>query len=311
MIHIGIPLKFSRGNDIVVNNKELLVPKRNSVKMWMENYYNGYKKIKEGKDIRELIKKINKGGPLIAVGNSPALFQKNHLEILKNSNFKGSIICTNKSLINLLDLGIVPDAVCGLECDKIILDSFTNAIDKYYDLCKTIPLVVGSTTNPELFDYWVGDIYYFNVFCGEMVAYFMNKFSPHTTIKTCGDVGSLCWQIGTLCNKDPIALIGMEFSYQAPLEECAAYKLYKDEMKIEGDLHRFFREDVNPIYGTTSYVDSIFDSYLTGFTYVSSITDVITYNCTEAGAIHNDTIKQMKLVDFLELCEEKWRNVYV
>ena len=47
--------------------------------------------------------------PAIVIGRGPSLKKNKHLELLANSDFDGSIICSDGALVSVLESGITPD----------------------------------------------------------------------------------------------------------------------------------------------------------------------------------------------------------
>ena len=66
----------------------------------------------------------------IVIGRGPSIDEKNHLQLLANSNFKGSIICCDGKLIDVLNAGITPDKFPNFYV--ITIDPYPLA-KKFYD----------------------------------------------------------------------------------------------------------------------------------------------------------------------------------
>lgn len=64
----------------------------------------------------------------------------------------------------------------------------------------------------------------------------------------------------------------------------------------------------NPVYKKPYYVDSVFESYkISHLSWAKSLAEqgIKTINCTEGGALHHNSIKNMKFEDFLKSKENK------
>ena len=82
---------------MVEENTELLnnMSTHHLLPAWVGNFKENLKVIDESKDIMELEKKKE---PAIVVGAGPSIKMHNHLKMLQESNFKGTIFATDRIL---------------------------------------------------------------------------------------------------------------------------------------------------------------------------------------------------------------------
>ena len=291
-----------------------------SFDIWCENFYQNWHTLRKGKDIKELFAKCNKSQPAVVVGAGPAIWDNNHLDLLKDFKYRDNlfIIATNKMLLPLIERDIIPDIVACSDGHRVTMDSFKEALRKYPEICKKIPAVFVHSTYHGTIKMWKEyNRYFVNLFMGQMSTRIINKFAPHTTIKTAGDVGSLCWQIANFCNKDPICIIGMDFGYKDPKDNYAfrQYQWEREEGMIAGYsddemAQRFFRKDKNPYTGSVSYLESVFEGYRVAFLSFALMSPATTFNCSERGAIWDkgNIIKNIPFRSFLKRMGKIYEN---
>ena len=74
--------------------------------LWLYNFARNISKMHNGKSVKKLNIFSNKDSrknhepvdSAIVIGAGPSVIEKNHLEIISNSNYEGTIICTDRML---------------------------------------------------------------------------------------------------------------------------------------------------------------------------------------------------------------------
>ena len=296
---------------------------RRALDVWMENLANNIQEIKASKDLRDL-KPI--GGPALIVGAGPSISNFNHLDILAKSNFKGTIVATDKMLIPLLEKGIVPQYVVCVDGYAECLRYFSSPIvEKYKDEIKAI---FTTFVHPSTIKSFNGKKYFFHTVMDDYrkadsltrAIYFMTH---STLVSCCGDCGSTAWKIAHGLNCNPLALIGMDLSeekleelydYYQMMENFSEEKVTRKENEIivkqeDGQLLQAFRKDYNPDFKNYGWTGIIWDSCWQTFNKWIGIAKkqkgVVTVNCTGRGIIHGHGVIGMKLEKFLKKYEGK------
>lgn len=130
---------------------------RQCLDIWMENFANNLPEIKAGKDIREL-KPV--GGPALVVGAGPSISKYKQLDTLVASNFRKTIIATDKMLIPLLKKNIVPQYVVCVDGYAECLRYFNDPlVEKHKDEIKAI---FTTFVHPSTISTFKGEKYFFH-----------------------------------------------------------------------------------------------------------------------------------------------------
>lgn len=262
----------------------------------------------------------------IVIGRGPSLQKHNHLELLRKSNFKGSIICTDGALKHVLESGITPEKfpkfyVVTIESYEDVFDLYDDEIiDKYGSRITGIFTII---TNPKvisrvktakikinwlhpLADYHEGKKS-FNQMTAQMI-----KARSHekglAAIQTGGNVGTSSWFIGWRILKcKNIVLIGLNQGWEEDdsWEKIISHGNYIKPTKIDRKSSQFkklFPKIYNPDFKTYCILDPTFQYYSSAFKeFISrSPSWVNTINATEGGSLFGDRITSMKFVDFLK-----------
>lgn len=291
---------------------------RQCLDIWMENFANNIPEIKAGRDIREL-KPV--GGPALVVGAGPSISKYKQLDTLAESNFKKTIIATDKMLIPLLKKNIVPQYVVCVDGYAECLRYFNHPlVEKHKDEIKAI---FTTFVHPSTISTFKGEKYFFHTAMDDhkkpdsitRAIYYMTK---NTIVPCCGDCGSTSWKVGHGLHCNPIALIGMDLS-EEKLEELFEYyqmlkhfpeeKVIRKENEIitkqpDGQLLQAFRRDYNPDFKNYSWTGIVWDScwqtFRTWIELVNKELKVVTINCSGQGVIHGSTVVGMPFEDFLK-----------
>ncbi|MFM7796380.1 MAG: 6-hydroxymethylpterin diphosphokinase MptE-like protein, partial [Candidatus Nitrosotenuis sp.] len=168
----------------------------------------------------------------IVLGRGPSIKKHRHLELIANSNYKGSIICGDGSLISALQAGITPDrfpkfyvlTIDPLERQRKLYDNAL--VDKYG---KKINGIFSTVIHPSavlrarqagikihwvhpLFDYGDGKKSF------NQISALMVRAKNHTdglpAIQTGGNVGTAAWFVGwQILRCTTIALVGINHGW--------------------------------------------------------------------------------------------------
>ena len=78
---------------------------------WIQNFALNLENIWNESSTKELEPNTTKqkNNSAIVIGRGPSIKKHKHLELLAESNYQGSIICTDGSLIGALEAGITPE----------------------------------------------------------------------------------------------------------------------------------------------------------------------------------------------------------
>ena len=260
----------------------------------------------------------------IVIGRGPSLKKNNHLQKLRESGYKGAIICTDGALINVLNSGVTPDLfpkfyVVTIEPYKIQETLYDNEIvDKFGSKIKGIfstlthPDAVSRARKAGIKIHWLHTLFDYNEgkksinnLSSLMVRAKKNKGLP--AIQTGGNVGTSCWFVGWKILKcATIALIGMNHGWEEDdsIETIMSHGNMFEPPKISQDgktFKKLFPKIHNPEFNSTCILDPIFQYYSSALKeFISrSPPEIITINATEGGSLFGDKIHCKSFNDFL------------
>ena len=262
----------------------------------------------------------------IVIGRGPSIRKHSHLELLSNSQFKGSIVCCDGKLIDILKAGITPDKFPNFYV--VTIDPYPK-LEKFYDdkivekygsqikgLFTTISdhSVVNRARKSGITIHWFHSLFdlnegkkSFNYISAQIVrAKKHSKGLPG--IQTGGNVGTSAWFISWKILKcSNICLIGINHGWEEDDlwdtilshggEKITSY-LDKNDPKFQ----KLFKRIFNPDFNCNCIMDPIFQFYSTALReFISrSPSWVNTINATEGGSIFGDRINCMKFEKFLK-----------
>ena len=274
----------------------------------------------------------------IVIGRGPSVKKHKHLELIANSDFKGSIICGDGSLIPTLESGITPEkfpnfyvvTIDPLERQKKLYDH--HLVDKYGSKIRGIfstvihPLAVNRARQAGIKIHWLHSLFdysegkkSFNQISATMVRS-RNHKDGLPAIQTGGNVGTAAWFVGwqiLKCSK--IALIGIDHGWNEDdsWKKIISHgrtvdpKMYGEDISIDitknhPSFDKLFLKIFNPDFNCYSIVDPIFQFYSNALKeFISRSPDwLTTINATEGGSIFGNRIKSMQLKQFLDICEK-------
>ena len=304
----------SRGSFVVVKRKkdgsqlDKLNDKilKNYFKIWMENISNNFIEIKLGKTINKI---ENKKDTVIIIGNGPSLYEKNHMDLLKNIK-NITLIATEGVLKNLLRNGIVPQYVMNIDGNReLIIEHYNTPL---LDTTKT-EAIMSIVVSHNVVNRFPNNIYFYTPMFDDTendisLTKSISTITGAPILYTGSNVGIASIYLSEYLNFKNIILIGIDLGYspQTKVEESTYYNIVKEVMPdITPDQYKdmFIIEGYNPDFNV---------NYYTNIAWYSDIEVIIEHskelsdkgiqliNCTEGGALHGGKILGMKFVDALD-----------
>tara|TARA_B110000467_G_C18279113_1_gene457428 strand:+ start:158 stop:1228 length:1071 start_codon:yes stop_codon:yes gene_type:complete len=259
----------------------------------------------------------------IVIGAGPSLQENLHLEKLSKSNYSGSIICTDRSLIPALKAGITPDKfpkffVVTID-PSIILKKFydDDIVNKYGNkingLFSTVihPEVVGRARESGINIHWMHALfdYHEGRKSFNQTSALMVRAKKHVNglpaIQTGGNVGTSAWFVAwKILHCRNVCLLGINHSWDVndSWEKIAAHSNTPINIDKESLLfQRAFPKIFHPDFKTYCISDPIFQYYSDALKeFISRSPEwLTTINATEGGCIFGDKITCMSLMEFL------------
>ena len=270
----------------------------------------------------------------IVIGRGPSIDEKNHLQLLADSNFKGSIICCDGKLIDVLNAGITPDKFPNFYV--ITIDPYPLA-KKFYDdeiikkYGSKINGIFSTIVNPEVVEqarqsgikiHWVHSLFDYNE--GKksfnQISALMVRAKNHKNglpaIQTGGNVGTSAWFVAwKILKNNIVGLIGINHSWQETDSwekiishgRTAQENVYGKNISVEinqdsSEFDKLFKKIYNPEFDCSGIVDPLFQFYSEALKeFISrSPSWLSTINSTEGGVIFGNKIKCMKFQNFLD-----------
>jgi hypothetical protein len=290
---------------------------------WIRNFASNLENIWNGNSARDLTPTNNQTKAAIVIGRGPSIFKHKHLDLLANSNYDGTIVCTDGALVHALNAGVTPDKfkeffVVTIDTQTHISKLYDDPIIKQYGnkikciLSSTVPqstytIAIESGMQVfwthALFDYNKGKSS-FNYISGAMTKT-KNHQKGLPAIQTGGNVGTSSWIISwSILKCSPTVLIGIDHGYPAEMswEEIGKYhKIPGDVSKDSDAFKKAYPTIYNPVFDCYVKQDPIFQYYSNALKeFIPKAPSwVQTINATGGGAIFGDGINCMKFEDFL------------
>ena len=299
--------------------------------MWMRNIGNNVNRIKAEKDIKELFN-IYKGKNKVALvlGAGPSLYNNasgtNHLETIKKyaEDFNGIIIVVDRILPDCLRLGIGDyfTVVDGSEVIKQFFDTEEvktfnenlHVTDSKYKSnllpreSYNMEAFMATCTHPTVVDSWKGQIYFYVPTIPQEIlpnaSSLMCDFTGNTEINAGGNCGMLAWSLAMWMGCKDVALCGIDYSFKITddLTKTSNWAQFVRNTTPE-EAMKNYKKGFNPDFKTPYIIDNIYAAFRTAcFNYFTEYNkhERYTYNCTEGGALHHESIKPMLLEEFLK-----------
>ncbi len=262
----------------------------------------------------------------IVIGRGPSIDKQNHLKLLAESNYQGTIVCCDGKLADALKAGVTPDKFPNF---------YVITIDPYYKIKKhyeheiiksygsKIKGIFSVITNPEvvntarksgiqihwlhsLFDYNEGMKSFNNI--SALMIRANDKLHRLPGIQTGGNVGSASWFISWQILKcSTIALIGINHAWEETdswdtiIYHGTNREISEGVDKDSPAFKKLFKKVHNPDFNCNCIVDPLFQFYSEALKeFISrSPSWVTTINATEGGSIFGQRIKSMNFSNFL------------
>ena len=299
---------------------------------WVQNFAINLENIWEEPSAKALETDKNhkqKNNSAVVIGRGPSIKKHGHLELLAKSNYNGSIICTDGSLISALKAGITPEKFPKFY--TVTIDPYPNMI-KYYDdpiITKfgskingiftviTHPKAVNLARNAGIKIHWLHTLFdydegkkSFNHISAMMVRA-KNHVNGLPAIQTGGNAGTSSWFVAwRILKNDTVALIGINHGWEdegvSEMIKLHQRKITKDNAEIikkdDPKYKNYFKKIHNPDFNCEAVVDPIFQFYrMALIEFIGrSPSWLTTINATEGGSIFGKRIESMKFVDFLK-----------
>ena len=298
---------------------------------WVTNFALNLPYIWNEKSARDLDPSINsnykkENNSAIVIGRGPSINKHNHLKLLAESNYPGTIVCCDGKLIDALNAGVTPDKfpkyfVTTIDPYSAVRKHYDNHIvDLYGSKIKGIFTVLTNHDAVErarqagiqihwlhsLFDYNEGTKS-FNKMSALMIRA-KNHPNGLPAIQTGGNVGTSSWFISWQILKcATVALIGINHgweeddSWETILSHGNNIKITKNLDRSNPVFKKLFKKILNPDFNSYCILDPLFQFYseaLKEFIFRSP-SWVKTINTTEGGSIFGKNINSMKFSNFL------------
>lgn len=301
---------------------------------WVDNFGSNLENIWKENSAGELNLDNNNSiekNSAIVIGRGPSIKKHDHLKLLSESNFQGSIVCCDGKLADVLKSGITPDKFPNFYV--VTIDPYL-PIKKFYDhsiideygsrikaLFTTIadPNVVNRARNSGMKIHWFHSLFdlnegqkSFNQISARIVRT-KKHLKGLPAIQTGGNVGTSSWFVSWKILKcSNVGLIGINHGWEEddPWDLILSHTLSNNEItstnsiELDHDSEEFkklFPIIHNPDLNSNCILDPIFQFYRTAFIeFISrSPSWVKTINATEGGSIFGKNIETMKFIDFL------------
>lgn len=299
--------------------------------LWMGNFASNlpYVRRDDGRALADLALDLGgpatpPAGPALVVGGGPSLREHRHLELLAESCPPGVlVIATDRILVPLLRLGVVPDLVVSIDGDHEIIASYVNdpIVDEHGPKLRIAVATIGSPPAVERFQRAGATLYWFNPLLDDYrrqdsVTAMQRSMTRSSrwpnglpAVSCGGHAGATCWVLAhALLKRSPIALIGLDLGYPAdyPIERTQCFSAIRALTGDDPEATRaYFTEIYNPDLGRPALLDVMFAEFRRHFLELVERVPawVRTYNCTEGGSLFGPRITTLPLREFLSLAE--------
>lgn len=288
---------------------------------WIQNFSLNLNSIWNGKSIRDLIPKTIPDSSALIIGRGPSINKKNHFKILAESDFNGSILCSDGNLPNVLNSGITPDKfknfyVVTIDSQERQKKFYSDPIVKKFG--NKIKCIVSTTASPKAHQamidsgldiFWVHTLVDYNKGKNSFnyIANTMTKSKNHPkglpAIQTGGNVGTAAWILSwSILKHKTVGLIGIDHGYYSEDRSIDDHKLPKGINEYSLAYKKAYPTIYNPEFDCHCTQDPIFQYYsnsLKNFIKKTSH-NVNTINATEGGALFGEGITCTTFNKFLK-----------
>ena len=300
---------------------------------WVKNFAVNLPDIWNESSANDLKKITNKNGKKIAIviGGGPSVKKHNHLELLKNSNFKGAIIVVDRMLKTVLEAGVTPKKfpkffVISIEPYERIKKHYNSKIvQKFGSNIKAIfpviisPKVANKARDSKIEIHWLHSLIDFQE--GEKsfnkLSSIMIQAKSHQKglpgIQTGGNVGTSAWFVSWRILKcTTVCMIGINHGWEEddPWDKIISHGHEDPTKKMDGknkNVKKSLKKVYNPDFDCTCILDPIYQFYSSALIeFISrSPLSINTINATEGGSIFGKRITSMTFKKFLEKFDAK------
>lgn len=289
---------------------------------WIKNFTLNLPDIWNGKSAKKIsFEKIEKKSSAIIIGRGPSIKKNNHLELLANSDYNGTIICSDGILISALKAGITPNkfkkfyvvTIDTQDRQKIFYD---HPLVKKYG--KNIRAIISSTISPETLNviknsgleiFWIHTLVDYNKgknsfnYISGVMSKIKNKNNGLPAIQTGGNVGTSAWVIAwAILKKSHIGIIGIDHGYYSEDRSNDDHIFPKEMDQNSQAFKKAYPIIHNSKYNCDIQQDPIFQYYSNALKeFIRKVSHkVTTVNATEGGAIFGDGIDCDSLKNFIQ-----------
>ena len=297
-----------------------------SFENWVKNFALNLSHIwtePSANDLKKIVKNTKKVA--IVIGGGPSIKKHNHLDLLKKSNFNGSIVVVDRMLKTVLEAGITPKKfpkffVVSIEPYQRIKKHYNAKIIKRFGPnIKAIfpviisPKVANQVRKSKIKIHWLHsliDLQEGEKSFNQLSSIMIRAKSHHEglpAIQTGGNVGTSSWFISWRILKcSTVCLIGINHGWE---EDDSWDKIIthghedpsKNTDKISSTVKNSLKKVYNPDFNCISILDPIYQSYSAALKeFISrSPLSINTINATEGGSIFGKRITSMTFEKFL------------
>ncbi|KQC04399.1 MAG: hypothetical protein APR53_03375 [Methanoculleus sp. SDB] len=282
------------------------------LELWFDNIRNNFDIIRKSESVKNIPK--HPDIPAIVVGAGPSVKEKNHMKLIRESDFGGIIIAVDRMLVPLLEEGIVPDFVINADghCENI-LNFFDNPLVDQH--ASEITAVFATIAPSNAVNRFVGRKYFYNPMIDNIdsttsITRCMKFLTKMSILNTTGNVGGFGVIFAYYLKCNPIAMIGLNYGYPGgtSLQDTYAYPNIRTafpNLTDEEIYDRFYIQVDHPFFKEGGFTEPIFSYYKIGLLEAATTISEEGYtifNCTEGGIIYEEPIKCLRLAEFLESC---------
>jgi len=260
----------------------------------------------------------------IVIGAGPSVKKNKHLELLASSDYKGSIICTDRMLEPILKAGITPDKfpkfyVATIDPAELLKKFYEDPIitkygNKINGIFSTVvhPNIVGNARKAGIKIHWIHSLFDYNE--GKksfnQISALMVRAKNHKdglpAIQTGGNVGTASWFIAWKILKcNVVGLIGMNHGWDDDddWDEILAHSNAPSNINRDSDeFKKLYPRIYNPDYDCYGIQDPTYQYYCnaTKEFIKRSPENIKTINATEGGSLFGEKILSTTLKKFLK-----------
>ncbi|MDD5512011.1 MAG: DUF115 domain-containing protein [Dehalococcoidales bacterium] len=261
--------------------------------IWEQNYVRNKPEIKKSLQDGPAVN----GDPMLVIGAGPSL-EKNINDI---SPWLYNIAVCDKVCPRLDKLGITPDLIFALNSEPT---DVVNWIEPFND--SLAELVVPCGVHPDTYSDWRGSIRFINAVTSTGLHHRVAHETGLMPVSIGSNVGTFAYTMCGHWGADPIAYIGLDFSFLTREEILSKYIIGRED---DGDRDWPIYDDrkynvleMTDINGDVRFLDlGWFDMAEAFQERVRAMQDwygTTTVNCTEGGINYSESVKAMSLKEF-------------